>query len=76
MQYKEFEINIESFAKILDLLNVMKRVYKYESISISEKFIEKKRKDEMLEIISNIGLKYEKSISKIVNLWRKEHGNS
>ena len=76
MQYKEFEINIESFAKILDLLNVMKRVYKFECISISEKFIEKKRKDEMLEIISNIGLKYEKSISKIVNLWRKEHGNS
>lgn len=54
----------------------MKRVYKFECISISEKFIEKKRKDEMLEIISNIGLKYEKSISKIVNLWRKEHGNS
>lgn len=47
MQYKEFESNIESFSKILDILNVMKRVYKFECVSISERFILKERKNNL-----------------------------
>lgn len=75
MQYKEFEANIESFSKILDMLNVMKRVYKFECIAISERFIETEKKDTMLEIITNIGLRYEENISKIVAIWRQRHGS-
>ncbi len=75
MQYKEFEANIESFSKILDMLNVMKRVYKFECTAISERFIEKEKKNAMLEIITNIGLRYEENISKIVAIWRQRHGS-
>ncbi len=74
MQYKELETNIESFSKILDMLNVMKRIHKFDCIAISEKFIPKQHKDAMLEIITNIGTKYEQSICKIVNVWRKRNG--
>lgn len=76
MEYKEFEMKIESFSKILDLINVIKRMYKFECISISDKFIPKKNKDEMIEIISNIGMRYEEKISLIVNIWRNNNGKS
>ncbi len=76
MQYKEFEMNIEAFSKILDLLNVIKRMYKFTCISISDRFIPKQNKDEMIEIISNIGVRYEEKISLIVNIWGKNHEKS
>lgn len=75
LHYKGFETKIESFSKILDMLNVMKRVYKFECIAISERFVEKEKKDAMLEIITNIGLRYEENISKIVAIWRQRHGS-
>ena len=74
MNYKEFEKKIEAFSKILDTLNVMKRIYKFECISILEKFIPKEKKNTMLEIINNIGLTYEENISKIVVIWRNRNG--
>lgn len=73
MQYKEFETKIESFSKILDMLNVMKRVYKFECIAISERFVPKQNKDAVLKIISNIGTKYEENICKIVSIWREKN---
>lgn len=73
MQYKEFESNIESFSKILDILNVMKRVYKFECVSISERFILKERKNNLLEIISNIGVKYELRITEVVSIWSEKN---
>lgn len=74
MQYKEFETYVESFDNILNVLNTVKRIYKLSCISISDKFIPKKNKDEMIEIISNIGVRYEEKICLIVNIWRKRHG--
>mgnify|MGYP004648202363 CR=1 FL=1 len=75
MNYKEFEKKIEAFSKILDTLNVMKRIYKFECISILEKFIPKEKENTMLEIINNIiGLTYEENISKIVVIWRNRNG--
>ena len=76
MQYKEFEMNVETFSKMLDILNVMKRTYKFDCMAISEKFIPKENKDSMIEIISDIGVKYEKNITKIVNIWRNNNGKS
>lgn len=73
LRYNEFEMKIESFAEILDMLNVMKRVYKFECVSISERFISKERKDTILEIISNIGVKYELRITEIVSIWSEKN---
>ncbi len=74
MNYKEFEKKIETFSKILDTLNVMKRIYKFKCTTVSEKFIPKEKKNTMLEIINNIGLIYEENISKIVVIWRNRNG--
>lgn len=73
LHYKEFETKIESFSKILDMLNIMKRVYKFECIAILERFVPKQNKDEVLKIISNIGTKYEENICKIVSIWREKN---
>lgn len=75
MKYKEFEKNIESFSKILDMLNVMKRVYKFDCVTVSEQFISKQNKSTMEKIISDIGSRYEENISKIVDMWRQKHGS-
>ena len=75
MKYKEFEKNIESFSKILDMLNVMKRVYKFDCVTVSEQFISKQNKSTMEKIISDIGSRYEENISKIVDIWRQKHGS-
>lgn len=76
MQYKEFEMNIESFSKILDSLNAMKRIYKTACMSVSDRFIPRQNKEEALKIISDIGIKYEEKISLIVDIWRNNNGKS
>ncbi len=76
MGRNEFEKNIETFSKILDMINAMKRAYKFECTAFSKDFIPKENKASMEEIISDIGLRYEENISRIVDVWRNNYGRS